>query len=58
LNLVSAKASIHAGLSCVDADGPHADCIISRRHPAKEQGVGPTEVLDRVTMQFFVAGIA
>src|ERR1700730_8275344 len=25
-------------------------------HPAKEEGIGPVEVLDRATMQFFVRG--
>src|SRR2546428_1816608 len=55
--IVRAKGSIQSGLAPVRAGGRNAASIILIvGHPAKEEGIGLVEVLDRVTMQVFVRG--
>src|SRR5438445_10842253 len=53
-SIVRAKGSIQSGLAPVRAGGRHAASINFVGHPAKEEGIGLVEVLDRVTMQVFV----
>jgi hypothetical protein len=53
-SIVRAKGSIQSGLAPVRAGGRNAASIIFVSHPAKEEGIGLVEVLDRVTMQVFV----